>query len=711
MSFDSTTIKKETLSQEQLKANNTIINRKDKVERHQYSARGSATVPLSKDVPLNNNVTQITEKKSNGTLKVLIKLGQGSKESGNGTGKTNAEKTKLSLPKVTFTENDEKPSQDSVAKVPKAGVSVIQKHANATEELKEKDRKQPKGHEKNVFEKHLTTSTEKDKKPIRESVTLFKEGSSEKKTVGKHLNVTTSAEKETKTSKNSVTLLKEESTEKKLMEKHSGVTYSIEKDKKPSQSYFTQPKEGSSDKKMVGKLSHVTTSTEKDRKFSQSNSLPKDGSTEKRKAERFLNTTATDNKDRKFVEDDETTTNKKVTSGNKKGETHVNVTASAERDKKLNQGNVMPLNEASLGKSKGGKHLNVTNFTEKDRRIQSKVTTLTSGMRNVTNSSEKRKMLVPGNETKVLKVELGNKTAQKRVNITSSTGKVTILKDELSGKTKADSHLSVTMSIEKDKNTLQSNQTKVLTDFTTEKKRVEKHFNVTTFTGKDKMLYKSNSTLSKEGSSQKGKVDMNVKMSREKGKKLLQGDETADLAKVSSVTEEKAVNATTTSEKHKSLQHSHKEDASKKNKVNQDFKNITIFKTHAERTTKLIDVGRVEVHNITATGFVITWEAPQGLFRNFTVTRREVRSGRSSEEEAEKSQGDDLFSANKTTSKTNTGKADGKTAETFSQTLTGSARSYRFKNLHPRTKYSVSLISSGPRIRSKVHRLFVSTGK
>ncbi|KAF4088335.1 hypothetical protein AMELA_G00081180 [Ameiurus melas] len=737
LSSDSRTVKQEASSQEQSKANNTIITKKDKAEGQ---GRGSATVgksPLNKDLPLSNNVTQSTVKKSNGTLKVL----KSHKESANETVKTNPEKVKLStLSTVTSSKNDQKQSQDSFMKDPKGGTSIgeqkLEKHANATEELKGRDQKKHKGDEKKVLERllNITTSTEKDKKPIKESVTLFKEdssektlvgkhsnvitstgkhrkpsqdsvtlfkeGSTEKSLVGKHSNVTTSTGKHRKPSQDSVTLFKEGSTEKTLVENHSDVTSSIEKDKKPSQGNITQPKEGSSEKKMVEKLSNVTTSINKDKTLRQSNHLPKDGSSGNRKVDKFQNATAGNNKDKELLEDDETTAKKKATSGSQKGLTHVHVTASTEKDKKLNQGTV--------------KHLNVTNFTEKDRKNQSKV--IHHKEKNVVKIIEcffgpKRK-------------KLGKETAQKQVNIMTSTGKdnklqqgnVTLHKDELSRKTKLD---SVITSTEKIKKLQQSNETKVLNNVTAEKERMEKYLNVTTITEKDKKHYKSNTTLIKEGSSQKGKADnVNVKKSHEKGKKFLQGDETTAVTKVISVTEEKGVNATTTSAKGKSLHHSHKAGASRLNKVNSDLKNSTIPKTHVDRTTKLIDIVPVEVHNITATGFVITWKAPRGLFRNFTVTRKEVWSERSSEddaEEAEKSKGgdikvDELYRSNRTSSKVYTGKADKMIAETFSQVLAGSARSYHFKNLQPQRKYSVSLISSGPRVQSKVHHLFVSTG-
>ncbi|GAA6097830.1 tenascin [Tachysurus ichikawai] len=365
---------------------------------------------------------------------------------------------------------------------------------------------------------------------------------------------------------------------------------------------------------------------------------------------------------------------------------------SDEKDKKLNKGNVTPLNKVSLGKIKVEKHLNVNNATEKDRKSQSNATPLeekTSGEGNVTTSSEKWKKVATGDETKNVKFTQGNKskTGLQHGNITASTekdnklhqGNATHTKDGSSRKTKKDSHLNGTMSLEKDKALSQNNGEKKLG------KKVDK---------------------------------VNEKKSNEKGKKFLQGDEMT-VIKILSVAEEGVnVSVTTTSEKDKSLQHSLKEDASSKSKVNSDLKNITISKTHVERTTKPTDVGPVAVHNITATGFVITWEASQGVFRNFTVTKKEVWSGRSSEddaEEAEKSPNGDLkadkfISSNKTSSNVYTGKAERKSAEKFSQILAGSARSYHFKNLRPQRKYLVSLFGSGPHVRSKVHSLYVSTG-
>ncbi|KAF5901103.1 tenascin-like, partial [Clarias magur] len=656
------TAKQEPLTQEQSKANTTISTKKESEESHSNQARGSVTVQKissHKDLPLNHNVTQSIGTKYNRTLKGLIKLTKATESI-----KTSSEKGKTSLSDVTSAENDKKPSLDNI--IPKGGESVVKKEekpTNATEKLK-------------------------GKKDINESSAGSAEGSAEKKWPGKQSNITTSNEKAKKPGLDSV---KEGSDVKKLVEIKIHGT-SIEK--KPSQGNVTKLKEGSSDKKQVEQYS-VSPAIKNEGKLGQSNNLPKEGSSGKRKVGTGV--------DKTFVPDDETKAKHKATSGNKKGETHVNVTAFTVKEKKLNQGNVTPLKETSVEKTKVDKHQNVTNSTQKDRKNQSSVTQpkeKISEMRNITNSSEKRKKLVSGIETNVLKDTLGRKTPQRHLNTTTSyvkdnkhhRGNVTDLKEELPRTPKLD---RTTTSTEKDKNVLQTNKTKV-----------------TTFTEKDTKHHKSNSTLIK-GPSPKGKVDhINVKKSNEKGNQFLQGDETTVQQ-----TGEKDVNATTTSEKDDSLHHSLKEDASRKNKVNSDLKNITISKTHVNQTTKLKDIGPVEVHNITATGFVITWK-PQGSFKNFTVTRREVWSGRSNEddaEEAEKSQGgeikaDEVYSSNGTSSKVYSGKADGRSAEKFSQILAGSARSYHFKSLRPQRKYAVSLFGSGPHERSKVHRLIVSTG-
>ncbi|XP_035386378.1 tenascin [Electrophorus electricus] len=142
----------------------------------------------------------------------------------------------------------------------------------------------------------------------------------------------------------------------------------------------------------------------------------------------------------------------------------------------------------------------------------------------------------------------------------------------------------------------------------------------------------------------------------------------------------------------------------------------TQTKTHVNRTKKLISIGMVEAHNITATGFVITWEAPQGLFKTFTVTIKEVLSGNKDEDSAKEPDDDEptagteaeLHSSNRTLEPLRT--PDRRSSKKSTQVLAGSARSYQFRNLLAQTRYSVSVVSSGRGLRSKIHRLFVSTG-
>uniref|UniRef100_A0A4W4FUS4 Tenascin XB n=1 Tax=Electrophorus electricus TaxID=8005 RepID=A0A4W4FUS4_ELEEL len=121
----------------------------------------------------------------------------------------------------------------------------------------------------------------------------------------------------------------------------------------------------------------------------------------------------------------------------------------------------------------------------------------------------------------------------------------------------------------------------------------------------------------------------------------------------------------------------------------------------------------VEAHNITATGFVITWEAPQGLFKTFTVTIKEVLSGNKDEDSAKEPDDDEptagteaeLHSSNRTLEPLRT--PDRRSSKKSTQVLAGSARSYQFRNLLAQTRYSVSVVSSGRGLRSKIHLILL----
>lgn len=134
-------------------------------------------------------------------------------------------------------------------------------------------------------------------------------------------------------------------------------------------------------------------------------------------------------------------------------------------------------------------------------------------------------------------------------------------------------------------------------------------------------------------------------------------------------------------------------------------------------SSRLSVIGSVEVHNITSTGFILSWEAPRDMFKSFTVTRREIRAGNEDLEKipdgaaAENVTDVQRPGSNRTSTKVHSNKHEGRTVKKFSQVLAGTARSYHFKGLQPQMRYSVSLFGSGLGLRSRIHRLTLSTGR
>lgn len=158
----------------------------------------------------------------------------------------------------------------------------------------------------------------------------------------------------------------------------------------------------------------------------------------------------------------------------------------------------------------------------------------------------------------------------------------------------------------------------------------------------------------------------------------------------------------------------------------------------------------VDVTNRTSDGFTLTWDSPEGKYRNFVVTRTQVgkdkgpkqegskkdhteeqedseKEGHNKEEEANRHPTKEAESENgrsedenrvpesiltgvsriqsSTTAKQVTG-SDG----TFKKVLPGSARSFHFENLPPQTEYTVTLLGKGPGLLSRLHKLVISTG-
>lgn len=136
-------------------------------------------------------------------------------------------------------------------------------------------------------------------------------------------------------------------------------------------------------------------------------------------------------------------------------------------------------------------------------------------------------------------------------------------------------------------------------------------------------------------------------------------------------------------------------------------------------------LGSVKAVNVTSYSFTVTWSAPQGMFKNFTVIRREPRTEGDEDEheefEEEALEGDKTSAAKNTTevlvhseSTNTTGKAVGSRgkAETkrISMVVPGSVRSVEFSNLRANTRYILHIYGAAAERRSKIHRITATTG-
>uniref|UniRef100_A0A8B9H4G2 Fibronectin type-III domain-containing protein n=1 Tax=Astyanax mexicanus TaxID=7994 RepID=A0A8B9H4G2_ASTMX len=694
-----------------------------------------------KDMLVNHNITQTNEKKTNGTSKVLSRLVKKAKASTDY--KTSSEKeihpqSNVTSSATTRAENDKKLLQRNV---------IIKGVAS--------------GHQKVEKNGNGTVSIEKETKQLQGNATLPKEGpSKKKKNVEKHINVTSLTEKDQKLHQVNMTLLRFGASSNKNMQKHENIHKSSRTGKTQFQACAILLKDGSSGKK---KVYSTAVSPEKNMKLLQSNvtTVIKRG---KNNLDSHVNATAPS----------VTTTHKEVTSCKKKVEKHF----STEKEKKTQLVNATHVKEEAKEEASGSKKVeilrNVTS-TEKDKKLQQvditaplKDTTFTRKKHVNVTTPEKDKKLYQVSVTLPKEEASGKRKVEKHVNVMVSTVKnrprplnnatlpkesknkierhvnvtilpdkkrqqvnVTLLKEEASENKKIN-----TITVSEEKNKKQKNKQQLRSDATaglqekaTGKEKLESQRNTTTSNKKDKVLQQDRKTSAlKEGGGTK-KKDLsctkkykNIHVSRttslnkatfvkkrvaEKDKKITQANVT--LLKQDVVIQKK-VDVVTVSEE-KSKKHLA---GSRLNTLNIDAK-----------TTKLKDISSVEVHNVTATGFMISWEALQGDFKNFTVTRREVFTGNN--EEVAQEAGKSLDSKDKEdtenitkneagintsnkTSKVHSGQADRNILNKFSQVLSGTARSFHFTNLQPQTRYLVSLYSSRPGGPHKLYRLFVSTG-
>ncbi|KAL7886406.1 hypothetical protein AOLI_G00041270 [Acnodon oligacanthus] len=602
-----------------------------------------------KDMPVNQNMTQSAEKKQNGSSKVLSSLAKGTKASANVTVKASSGKGKLPQADVTSTENDKKTVTGGAS-----GRQTVEKHGNGTVSI-EKDKVQlqgnttlPKDGGKKKVDKYVnvTTSVAKDKTQLQSNDIPLKEGSSGKKKTDSHLNVT-SSEKDKNLLHSNVTTAPKSG--KKKPENHVNVTASSTKVKKLTHGNETATlKEGTSGKKKVEK--HVESNA----------TLSKEGLSCKKKVRKQTDRASSTEKDKK-PQQVNTTVLREEASGKKTVEKQVNITTTVEKDRTQLQGSTLP----KVSKKKVDKHVNIMSSNEKDKK-QHRASEEASGKKRVSAiilSDDKSKKQLQGNVT----AGLGERTARKEKleshgNTTASHSKdktlrqsseTTALKDVGDKMKKAVSGVDILVSTEKEKLS-HVNETVPLKGATSGRKKVEKHVNVTASAGNVSQV---NATLLKEASGRK-KADATVTLPSEKDKKQLQVEVVTSLRE------------------------------SMKTKVEGG-----VGVTNADAKTTKSHFRSVEVHNVTATSFVITWQAPQGAFRNFTVTRREAPAAGTDEDDAQEAEDKGIVAGNEAeihgsnrTSKAHSGKADRKSTKKFSQVLSGTARSFHFRNLQPQTR-------------------------
>lgn len=156
----------------------------------------------------------------------------------------------------------------------------------------------------------------------------------------------------------------------------------------------------------------------------------------------------------------------------------------------------------------------------------------------------------------------------------------------------------------------------------------------------------------------------------------------------------------------------------------QVLQNKTIIHISEERRGKGgSGLGSVKVVNISSYSFTVTWSAPQGMFKNFTVIRREPRTEEDEddhEEFEEEALEDEKTSGVKNSTQVQTeststvaktavsrGKADTKR---ISIVVPGSVRSVEFSNLRANTHYALQIYGTVAEKRSKIHRVTAVTG-
>ncbi|XP_024123086.1 tenascin isoform X2 [Oryzias melastigma] len=130
-------------------------------------------------------------------------------------------------------------------------------------------------------------------------------------------------------------------------------------------------------------------------------------------------------------------------------------------------------------------------------------------------------------------------------------------------------------------------------------------------------------------------------------------------------------------------------------------------------TRKRGGLGSVKVANISSHSLTVTWLAPQGMFKKFTVTKRELQSDGDKNEPLRVEEQDISSTARNTTAVENesTTLFSGKVgAKRTSVMVPGDSRSVEITNLQANTLYVLQVFGTAENSRSKTHRVTATTG-
>lgn len=139
--------------------------------------------------------------------------------------------------------------------------------------------------------------------------------------------------------------------------------------------------------------------------------------------------------------------------------------------------------------------------------------------------------------------------------------------------------------------------------------------------------------------------------------------------------------------------------------------------TYSTSTKMTGGLGSIKVENISSHSFTITWQAPQGMFKNFTVIRKEPLT-ESDKGEHEEELEREAAAWNSTEVQHESSNSSSKTAgvkgktetKRISMVLPGNVRSVEFSNLRADTQYSLQIHGTTADRRSKIHRVTAITG-